>query len=91
MDAAARAQRRFMRQDYDKQVIQNAGPASSDYSDAGPPSWNRASWDAFHRQFGFYPFSAMELPPTFAGCPDWAYELMGLRKPGVTVAPGGAF
>jgi hypothetical protein len=94
--AVLRANKRFARQDYDKQVMQNAGPASSSYDDAGPPVWSRQAWESFRAQYGFYPFGHQGAqggyinPPTFAGAPDWVYELMGLRKPPVTVSPDAA-
>jgi hypothetical protein len=87
--ALMRANARFARQDYDKQMLQSGGVATADYGSAGPPYWNRAAWDAFKAQYGHYPYSASELPPNFESCPDWAYELMGLRKPPITVNPGG--
>ncbi len=76
-------------QDYEKELVADAGAASSDFGTAGPPTWNRAAWDAFKAQYGFYPFGmqngAMVHPPTFEGAPDWVYTLMGLRRPPVTV------
>lgn len=48
---------------------------------AGPPTWDRQSWEQFYAATGRYPFSASELPPTLEGCPAWAYEMMGLRPP----------
>lgn len=86
--AAMRAHKRFARQDYDKQVVAQGGTAAQDYGDAGPPYWNPASWDAFKAQYGRWPYSAGELPPTFDGAPDWVYQRLGLRKPPVTVNPG---
>lgn len=85
--ANLRAAKRFARQDYDKQMLAGSGSASADYGDAGPPYWNRASWEGFKAQYGKYPFSAELLPPSFAGAPDWVYELMNLRKPPVSVSP----
>lgn len=87
MDQAAmgRAFRRYQKQDYEKQMLSERGVAQGDYGNAGPPYWSREAWEAFRAQYGFYPYSAEELPPTFEGAPDWVYELMGLRKPPVTV------
>ena len=83
-----------MRQDYEKQVLGQAG-GGADYGDAGPPSWNRGAWESFRAQYGFYPFGmqngTMVYPPTFAGAPPWVYELMNLRKPPVEVNPGAGF
>lgn len=83
-----RAQARFAQMDYDRQVREQAGAPSQDFSDCGAPSWNQASWDAFHAQYGHWPFSANELPPSMDGCPAWAFERMGLRVPPVQVNNG---
>lgn len=88
--ATQRAAKRFMRQEYDKQVVQQGGRGSAGLEDAGPPTWSRAAWDAFYAQYGQYPFSAGHLPKTFDGAPDWVYELMNLRKPPVSVTLGSA-
>ena len=79
------AMRAYQKQDYEKSVIADKGAGNMDYSSAGPPTWNLDAWEAFHRQYGFYPFSATELPPSFDGAPDWVYQKMNLRKPPVTV------
>ena len=82
---ALRVMKAMQRQDSEKTL----GAASADYNSAGPPTWNRAAWDAFHSQYGFYPYGMQNgtqvLPTTFVGCPEWAYELMGLRRPPVSV------
>jgi hypothetical protein len=78
---------RFARQDYDKQVVASGGAASADYGAAGPPAWSMAAWDAFRAQYGRWPFTVEELPPTFAGAPDWVFERMNIRKPPITVMP----
>ena len=83
--AEAAALRAVAKRNYEKEVLGRAGAAGADYSSAGPPNWNRDAWEMFRFQYGFYPYSATELPPTFSGAPDWVYELMGLRKPPVTV------
>jgi hypothetical protein len=89
--AQAAQAKRFLKQQYDQQVVQQSGAASSDYGDAGPPYWNRSSWEAFRAQYGFYPYGmqdgAMVYPSSFDGAPDWVYELMNMRKPPVSVAP----
>lgn len=85
--AILRANKRFARQEYEKQVVGEAGAGSSGLDSAGPPTWNRAAWESFKAQYGFYPFSASQLPPTFAGAPDWVYELCNLRQPPITVSP----
>jgi hypothetical protein len=90
-----RAAKRFAKQDYDKQVTQQAGAGGAGFDAAGPPTWDRAAWEAFKSQYGFYPFGmqdgAFVAPPTYAGAPDWVYELMNLRKPPVTVSPENAY
>ncbi len=73
------------RRDYEKQAVANAGGGGESHGMAGPPHWNRQAWDNFKTQYGIYPYSASELPPSFSGCPDWAYALMGLRRPPVSV------
>jgi hypothetical protein len=85
--ASMRAMIARQKQDYEKQVVSEAGAAKADYGSAGPPTWSREAWDAFRAQYGTWPYSASELPPTFAGCPDWAYQRMGLRKPPMEVNP----
>lgn len=86
--ATLRAHKNLARIEYERQNARNAGSGNSGgYEYCGPPHWDRAAWDAFKTQYGKYPYSAGELPPTFAGCPDWAYKAMGLRVPPVTVSP----
>lgn len=90
--ANARRFKHLARQDYEKQVLGDAANAgSADFGDAGPPNWSRPAWEAFKAQYGFYPYGWQNgtrvMPPTFVGAPDWVYELMGLRKPPVTVQP----
>lgn len=78
--ALARAQAALQRQDYEKQVLSDGGGrGTSDYAACGPPSWDRASWEAFKAQFGRYPFSAEEKPPELLSAPAWVKELCGLR------------
>jgi hypothetical protein len=79
--------KRFARQDYDRQVVASSGAATADYNSAGPPSWSKPAWDAFHAQYGRWPFTVEELPTSFAGAPDWVYERMNIRKPPITVIP----
>ena len=83
---ALRVLKAMQRQDSEKSSL---GQGTSDYNSCGPPTWNRAAWDAFHDQYGFWPFGMQNgtqvLPSTFAGCPTWAYERMGLRPPPVSV------
>ena len=88
--ATLRAHKNLARQDYERQM-RDQGSSGAAFDTAGPPTWNRQAWEAFRQQYGFYPFGMQNgtvvYPPTFAGAPDWVYELMGLRKPPVTVQP----
>ena len=79
-----RAMRAYQKQDYEKQMVAERGAGSSAFEMCGPPNWSQPAWDAFRAQYGFWPYSAAELPPTFEGAPDWVYERMGLRKPPIT-------
>ncbi len=59
-----------------------------DYGQCGPPNWDRAAWEAFKRQFGYYPFGhdgqgGFLTPPSYDEAPSWVFELMGLREPPV--------
>ncbi len=86
--AMQRAMRAYKKQDYEKSRVADAGGGGDSHAMAGPPHWSRPAWDSFRAQYGFYPFSASELPTSFEGCPDWAYEKMNLRRPPITVRPG---
>lgn len=83
-----RANQRFAAMDYERQVAAQGGTPSQDYSDCGAPAWSQPAWDAFYAQYGRWPFSANELPPSMEGCPAWAFERMGLRQPPVQVNNG---
>lgn len=69
-----------------KQAEKSTAPASQDYSSCGPPYWDRAAWEAFHRQYGHYPFGldgqgGWISPPNYENAPDWVFELTGQRIP----------
>jgi hypothetical protein len=90
--AQARAERSLQKMQYMRQTAQESGGGGADLSSAGPPSWNRSAWEAFKATYGFYPFGpqgdgGVVRPPTMAGAPDWVYELMGERRPPITVMP----
>lgn len=85
---ALRAAQRFAQMDAQRQSMEAAGAPSRDFSDCGAPTWSQPAWDAFHAQYGRWPFSANELPPSMDGCPGWAFERMGLRQPPVQVNNG---
>ena len=81
---ALRVLKAMQRQDNEKASL---GVANANYDAAGPPQWERSAWESFKAQYGFYPYGwqngTQVLPPTFIGCPAWAYEMMGLRPPPV--------
>ena len=85
---ALRVLKAMQRQDSEAATL---GAATADYSNAGPPNWDRNAWEAFKSQYGFYPYRMQNgtqmLPENFIGCPAWAYELMGLRVPPVGFRP----
>ena len=76
---------------YERQMASVSGAGGASGLDAvGPPYWDRQSWEAWHAQYGEWPFGmqsdgSVVYPPSFENCPDWAYQLMGLRKPPVQV------
>ena len=93
--ALLRLNKNLARQSYERQTASAGGDGI-----AGIPSVNgssvtdwgtRAGWEAFKSANGFYPFGwqngSRVMPPSFAGAPDFVYELMGLRKPPVEVSP----
>lgn len=45
---------------------------------AGPPYWDRGTWEAFKANFGEYPFNATNKPPDVANAPPWVKELCGI-------------
>ena len=94
MDPEQRARANVARMQYERETATGMGSSGGQFDDAGPPNWNKASWDAFHAKYGYWPYGMQDggqvLPPTFEGCPDWAYERMGLRRTPITVNPGAA-
>jgi hypothetical protein len=74
-----RAAKKFARQEYDKQVMQQSGAAGADYGAAGPPSWSREAWEAFKQQYGRYPYNAEERPPDLDTAPAWVKQLCGIH------------
>jgi hypothetical protein len=90
------AELRLARAAYDRQVVQDAGGGGGDFGLAGPPTWDRASWEAFKMQFGRKPFGPQPdgtflPPPSTTNMPDWAYEEIwpnaSARKPPVGWSP----
>src|ERR1700731_4552673 len=52
---------------------------------AGPPNWDRASWESFKQAHGFYPYGfdgagGFVTPKHYDGAPDWVFELMQIPK-----------
>ena len=88
--ATLRANTRFAKMQADRQMVEANGSAGTGLEAAGPPTWSRAAWDTFFAQYGRYPYTQSELPPSFENAPDWVYELMGLRVPPVRVVGGSA-
>lgn len=81
-------QNKFLQQEYERDLVAQAGGGGGDsFEMAGPPYWSQQAWDAFYAKWGRWPYSARELPPSFEGCPDWAYQRMNLRRPPVQVNP----
>ena len=72
--------RHLERQDSEKS---SGGTFQGDASLLGPPHWDRASWEAYKAQFGFYPYGWQNgtrvMPPSFEGAPPWALQAMGLN------------
>jgi hypothetical protein len=88
--AHLRAERSFQKMQYMRDTVQEGGGGGDAFGDAGPPTWSRAAWEGFKAKYGFYPFGpqgdgGVVRPPSMRGAPDWVYELMGERKPPVTV------
>lgn len=93
IDVAARQRAKSMlRQDYERQMVSGRSEgAAAGFERCGPPYWDRGAWEAFRAANGFYPYGVqgdgVVMPPSFAGAPDWVYDLLNLRKPPVEVAP----
>lgn len=45
---------------------------------AGPPYWDKQTWEAYKAQFGRYPFSAEDKPPDVVNAPPWVKKLCGI-------------
>ena len=45
---------------------------------AGPPYWDRPTWEAFKAQFGRYPYDANNKPPDLGSAPAWVKKLCGV-------------
>lgn len=79
-------QQRLVQRQYAQAV---SGPSDVSASDL----WDRSEWNRIKAETGSYPFGPQRDggfidPPTYAGCPDWAFELMGRRRPPVEVQKG---
>ncbi len=90
--AQQRALKSFQKMQYLRENVTASGGGGMDFNACGPPQWSRPAWEAFKQQYGHYPFGPQSdggviRPTTMAGAPDWVYELMGERKPPITVMP----
>ena len=45
---------------------------------AGPPYWDRATWESYRAQFGEYPYDATNKPPDVANAPPWVKKIVGI-------------
>lgn len=45
---------------------------------AGPPSWDRQTWEAYRAQFGSYPFGPGHHPPDVVQAPPWVKRICGI-------------
>lgn len=57
---------------------------------AGPPYWDRPTWEAFKQQFGRYPFGPENKPPDVLNAPTWVKQLCGIRLNPAERMGGGA-
>jgi hypothetical protein len=46
---------------------------------AGPPYWDRQTWESYRAQFGSYPYGPDNRPPDVATAPPWVKKLCGFR------------
>lgn len=46
---------------------------------AGPPYWDRATWEAYKAQFGSYPYGPDNKPPDIQNAPTWVKQICGIR------------
>jgi hypothetical protein len=64
------------RMDDENARLRNAG---FDLTSAGPPYWDRSTWEAYRAQFGEYPFGPGNKPPQIQEAPPWVKEICGVR------------
>jgi hypothetical protein len=88
--ASLRAHKNLAKKQYVQQTSGASGGTSSQ------DLWNRAEWERIKREHGSYPFGPQRdggfiSPPTLAGAPDWAFELMNMRRPPIAVHAGADF
>lgn len=75
----------------EKMDSQNAAMRGSGFNlePAGPPYWDRATWEAFRAQFGEYPYNDTSKPPQVETAPPWVKALCGIRlNPAERMAEG---
>lgn len=46
---------------------------------AGPPYWDRSTWEAYKNQFGTYPYGPENRPPDLISAPAWVKQICGFR------------
>lgn len=46
---------------------------------AGPPYWDRQTWEQYKAQFGEYPYGPDNRPPNVDSAPPWVKQLCGFR------------
>ena len=46
---------------------------------AGPPYWDRQTWEVYRNQFGEYPYGPNNKPPLLDTAPPWVKQLCGIR------------
>ena len=85
-----RRARAYSRQQLDKQMVGAATPQGAGLERIGAPHWSRDAWESFRATYGRYPSFKDGDIPNLAGCPDWAFELMGMKPPPVDVTTGSA-
>ena len=80
------AERQMLLAVHRKQNEKQAGAATGDYSQCGPPNWDRNQWEAFKAQYGSYPYGhdgkgGFITPSSYDQAPSWVFELMQIREP----------
>jgi hypothetical protein len=85
--ALARRAEALANQDSEQALLRNSG---FNLDAAGPPTWDRSTWDAFRAQFGRWPYDASNKPPDVANAPAWVKEICGIKLNPAERMGGGA-